>query len=231
MALEKVQRTSVSDQAYDILAKKITSGEWKSGEKIPSEIELSRQLGISRVSLKIALQKLNTLGVTETRVGEGTFVCDFSLKSLFSELFRSNIFVADQNKINEFRVLLEYCTMRLVILNPPDPKGIRRLEDLLQDMSSALAEDDIETYHAKHYEFHRQICKMGDNEIFWQLYDSISVVLYDVLRTNSENAWTYYPKDESIQHHAALLDALRRRDLAQLTKVQDGLLMDRAVRS
>ena len=60
MALKKVQRTSVSDQAYDILVKKITNGEWKAGEKIPSEIELAKQLGISRVSLKIALQKLNT---------------------------------------------------------------------------------------------------------------------------------------------------------------------------
>ena len=46
MALKKVQRTSVSDQAYDILVKKITNGEWKAGEKIPSEIELAKQLGI-----------------------------------------------------------------------------------------------------------------------------------------------------------------------------------------
>ena len=30
MALKKVQRTSVSDQAYDILVKKITSGEFSS---------------------------------------------------------------------------------------------------------------------------------------------------------------------------------------------------------
>lgn len=122
-SVDKVQRVSVADQVYDILVKKITDGEWRIGEKIPSEIELSHQLGVSRVTLKIALQKLNTLGVTETRVGEGTFVCDFNLKNYFSELMRSNILNVSKNQINEFRILLEYCTMRLVVLNPAQPKS------------------------------------------------------------------------------------------------------------
>ena len=86
MGVAKVQRVSVTDQVFDILVKKILDGEWKVGEKIPSEIDLAQQLGVSRVSLKIALQKLNTLGVTETRVGEGTFVCEFNMKKYFSDL-------------------------------------------------------------------------------------------------------------------------------------------------
>lgn len=231
MALKKVQRTSVSDQAYDILVKKITNGEWKAGEKIPAEIELAKQLGISRVSLKIALQKLNTLGVTETRVGEGTFVCDFSLKSLFSELFRSNIFGLDHNKINEFRVLIEYCAMRLAVLNPPNPAALARLNEVLASMAESVQSGDDDTYHNLHYNFHRLICEMGKNELFLQLYDSISEVMYDTLRANSEMTWNHFPRSESIQHHRELLEALEQRDLARLTKVQDDLLLDQYLRS
>ena len=213
MALKKVQRTSVSDQAYDILVKKITNGEWKAGEKIPSEIELAKQLGISRVSLKIALQKLNTLGVTETRVGEGTFVCDFSLK------------------INEFRVLIEYCAMRLAVLNPPNPAALARLNEVLASMAESVQSGDDDTYHNLHYNFHRLICEMGKNELFLQLYDSISEVMYDTLRANSEMTWNHFPRSESIQHHRELLEALEQRDLARLTKVQDDLLLDQYLRS
>ena len=41
MGVAKVQRVSVTDQVFDILVKKILDGEWKVGEKIPSEIDLA----------------------------------------------------------------------------------------------------------------------------------------------------------------------------------------------
>ena len=40
--IEKVNRRTVADQVFHIILKKISSGEWKIGEKIPSEIELHR---------------------------------------------------------------------------------------------------------------------------------------------------------------------------------------------
>ena len=116
--IEKVNRRTVADQAFHIILKKISSGEWKIGEKIPSEIELAQDLGVSRTTLKMALQKLNTLGILETRVGEGSFVCEFSFNSLFSELLRCNLLTGNNSELNQFRVLVEYCVLRLAVLNP-----------------------------------------------------------------------------------------------------------------
>ena len=67
--------------------------------------------------------------------------------------------------------------------------------------------------------------------MFLQLYDSISDVMYDTLRANSEMTWNHFPRSESIQHHRELLEALEQRDLARLTKVQDDLLLDQYLRS
>lgn len=103
--IEKVNRRTVADQVFHIILKKISSGEWKIGEKIPSEIELAQDLGVSRTTLKMALQKLNTLGMLETRVGEGSFVCEFSFNSLFSELLRCNLLTGNNSELNQFRVL------------------------------------------------------------------------------------------------------------------------------
>ena len=114
----KINRQTVTDQVYDIIVRKIADGEWEKGGKIPSEIELSRELGVSRITLKMALQKLNALGIIETRVGEGSFVQDFSFNSFLSELLKSKLITDDSNELNQFRVLIEYCVLKLAIVNP-----------------------------------------------------------------------------------------------------------------
>ncbi|MFS0822426.1 FadR/GntR family transcriptional regulator [Bacillus sp. 1P02SD] len=47
------------------------------GDKIPSERELSDRLNVGRSSVREALRSLELLGLIETRRGEGTFLKDF----------------------------------------------------------------------------------------------------------------------------------------------------------
>jgi GntR family transcriptional regulator, transcriptional repressor for pyruvate dehydrogenase complex len=49
----------------------------QSGDKIPSERELSERLNVGRSSVREALRALELLGLIETRRGEGTFLRDF----------------------------------------------------------------------------------------------------------------------------------------------------------
>ena len=44
------------------------------GDKLPNELELSRELGVSRATLREAIQALTMQGVLEVRRGRGTFV-------------------------------------------------------------------------------------------------------------------------------------------------------------
>lgn len=222
----KINRQTVTDQIYDIIVKKIADGEWKKGEKIPSEIELARELGVSRVTLKMALQKLNALGIIETRVGEGSFVCDFSFHSFLSELLKSKLITDNTNEINQFRVLIEYCVLRLVTLNPVDESHMKALEAELQQMKDAILQDDDNAFHRAHYNFHYEICKMSGNKLFIQLYDSLKAVFYDVYKANSETTWHVYGKRETISHHQKLFDGIRNRDDEELSKLQNELLED-----
>ena len=73
MAIKKVVKSSVSQQVFDQLREQILSGSWKPGQKLPSENELAAQFGVSRVTVRNALQKLSGLGLLETRFGEGSF--------------------------------------------------------------------------------------------------------------------------------------------------------------
>lgn len=231
MGVVKVQRVSVTDQVFDILVKKILDGEWKVGEKIPSEIDLAQQLGVSRVSLKIALQKLNTLGVTETRVGEGTFVCEFNMKKYFSDLINSKILNVDLNQVNEFRILLEYCAMYLAVTKPQKSEMLSRLEDIFGKMSSAINENNDDAYNEQHFLFHRTICEMSENFLFIQLFDSMDDLFFNIYKSNSEHTWKTLGKNESIIHHQQILDALRNCDIARVTQLQGDLLADEHIKA
>lgn len=55
----------------------IRSGKWKVGEKIPSEAELSEFFGVSKLTVRVALQQLIGIEVLEKRVGDGTYVRAF----------------------------------------------------------------------------------------------------------------------------------------------------------
>ena len=56
--------SSATDQVFDHLSQGIASGRWKPGDKLPSEAELCRQLGASRVTVRSAISRLTGLGQT-----------------------------------------------------------------------------------------------------------------------------------------------------------------------
>lgn len=73
--LSVIPRTTVTSAAFDALIQNIIQGFWPEGTRIPPERELCQTLGIGRASLREALKALELLGLVESRVGDGTFVC------------------------------------------------------------------------------------------------------------------------------------------------------------
>ncbi|HEX4202627.1 MAG TPA: GntR family transcriptional regulator [Ktedonobacteraceae bacterium] len=61
-------------QLKEIMREKIRSGEWKSGDLIPSERELGEQYGISRMTARQAITELVNEGLFYREQGKGTFV-------------------------------------------------------------------------------------------------------------------------------------------------------------
>ncbi|AWV29527.1 GntR family transcriptional regulator [Limosilactobacillus fermentum] len=61
-------------QIHNQLRENIEGGKWQVGEKIPAERELAAEFGVSRMTLRQAIQTLVDEGVLERRVGSGTFV-------------------------------------------------------------------------------------------------------------------------------------------------------------
>lgn len=68
------RRSSSVEEVIGQLNEQLTNGVWQLGARIPTEQELSGELGVSRAVVREAVRALVHLGVLESRQGSGTFV-------------------------------------------------------------------------------------------------------------------------------------------------------------
>ncbi len=70
------------------LRDRLQSGEWSSGDRLPTEASLTQEYAVSRSTVRAALQLLEHQGLTKTRHGVGTFVTPFgpAIKAGLQEL-------------------------------------------------------------------------------------------------------------------------------------------------
>jgi GntR family transcriptional regulator len=69
-----IQTKSVADQVEEILRQRIQNATYLPGSRIPSESELSDELGVSRATVRTVLAKLAVNGLIIRKQGDGTYV-------------------------------------------------------------------------------------------------------------------------------------------------------------
>jgi DNA-binding FadR family transcriptional regulator len=64
---------------FESLKESLISGEYKEGTRLPSEAELVRRFGVSRMTIVKAVKELQQLGLVVRRVGSGTYAATRSM--------------------------------------------------------------------------------------------------------------------------------------------------------
>ena len=140
------------------LREMITADDLKSGDKLPSERELSERLNVGRSSVREALRALELLGLIETRRGEGTYIRDFRGHQLV-QLLSTFILQDEKAKLDVFETknLIEMDCLRLAIQRCRS----ENLQNLLEWLKSDRLNDD---------EFFYRIIEMADNHLFLRMW-------------------------------------------------------------
>ena len=118
-------------QLKEIMREKIASGEWKSGDLIPSERELGEKYGISRMTARQAITEMVNEGMLYREQGKGTFV---SQRKVTQQLMRLTGFTEDiraRGQLPSTRILA--ASMR-----PADETTAERLRIKPQEMIFCL---------------------------------------------------------------------------------------------
>lgn len=77
-----IERRRLSDAVVDQLSELITAGTYAIGERLPSERELAKSLGVSRALVRESFRILESLGLVEVRPGIGAIVANNSPKTV-----------------------------------------------------------------------------------------------------------------------------------------------------
>lgn len=203
MSLQKTVRSSLVKQIVEQLAKRIEAGDWKLGERIPPEPELALQLGVSRNTLREAVQALTHNGMLEARQGDGTYVrssSDFGA-ALQRRLQRSAVM-----EILEVRYGLEREVARLAAQR----RTMEDLANIREKLEQAYqACKDPQAYTQADVAFHMAIAEATKNSVMIDLYKHMTEsLLYSVNSTLDISGLM----ETQFQTHAELVEAIANQD-------------------
>lgn len=207
----------VSDKVVQSLRSLIEKNHMQVGDRLPAERKLCEQLGVSRSSLREALQHLVSQGMLVSRVGAGTYLQElpnhWSQHHILQPL--SDLMDVDPEyrfDVQESRLILEggtawYAAQRAT---PDDIKKIRQCYDQIAHYQ--LLGDDDEAARAD-ARFHLAIAEASHNVVLIQLMRS----LFDLLQFNvvlgRRKVYSEAHRFDQLQdQHFKVMAAIERQD-------------------
>lgn len=188
-----IRQTRVSEEVTEQIKQCILLGDFKAGDKLPSERELMEEFQVSRVAIREALRALENSGFVSTRQGAtgGTYVIELSFENLTSAFI--DLFLAEKISIPEMfhvRVLIEPEVARLAAMRIT-PESKKKLEEILQkeELPVSSLSDDIETKTMVHFVL-AEIC---GNRFLEALVKSLMRVTKRVIEAVHPNTLSMHP--------------------------------------
>ena len=202
-----MEKQSLSQQTarrlYSLIAaeKKLSPG-----EKLPNELELAQEMGVSRATLREAIRDLVAQGVLEVRRGRGTFV-----SQRVDEINDFGFSTLDQVK-GQLRELFE---LRAVFEPEMAALACRRasaeeLEDILaqgERVAAAIRAGEDRTQADR--DFHAAIVRATHNEFMTRLLPIISQAVETAIGSGGHSGQL---AEYTLQDHALLMEFFTKRD-------------------
>lgn len=213
---KKLPKISRVDQVYSALVNSIVKREWEPGDRIPAEAEIAEMYGVNKLTVRMALQKLNVVGILETRVGEGSFVKKFNLADYFTEINDINLLSNTQEEIAEFRSVLQVGSVLLAQKLPKQElaERLEQLEDICQKMAECLEQDDIEGFQTLDQQFHSMICKLSNNKMMVTIAQATEQLIREYTEKSALRSIKAGRKKELLDFHRFIVDSLKKGDIS-----------------
>lgn len=212
MALEPVRRLPLKEQAKRQLLALIEEGSLQPGDRLPPERELSERLGVSRGTVREAVQFMQALGILEVRHGSGTVVSQqlddrHALRALWRSWTMEH--VGRVRELLEVRRGLDVFAAELASRRQI-PAALEEMAGAIDQMRTALREVDVTMTIQADLLFHRAVGEASGNVALTELLDSIGQQLLRE-RAAVASASPARPK-RSLDEHTAIYEAILAGD-------------------
>ncbi|MBY0228838.1 MAG: FadR family transcriptional regulator [Gemmataceae bacterium] len=202
---------AASDRVSEIVAlleRRILAGELAPGETLPPERALVDELGVGRSTVREAISRLGSLGLVRTVHGSGTRVeapSGAAITAGYERLLRRS--EPGLSKLAEVRLPLETAIAGLAARHRDEGQLAR-----MEATQAALGDEGagLEAQVKADLEFHAVLAEASGNPFFGLVLSPIQELLIQSRRrTLGEHGARL-----AFDHHALILDAVRRQDEA-----------------
>jgi GntR family transcriptional repressor for pyruvate dehydrogenase complex len=193
------------------LTDSIRSGALKPGDKLPTESEIMRLLGVSRTVVREAISHLQAAGLVETRHGIGTFVLEPSASPMGLDP-ATVVTMRDVLALLELRISLETEAAGLAAGRRSDAQ-LAQLRAAL-DSFEECARNGLETVEPD-MAFHLLIAQSAGNRYFHDILSHLGTNIIPRARINSARIAQDDPvqyMERVVHEHEDIFSAIARRD-------------------
>jgi GntR family transcriptional regulator, transcriptional repressor for pyruvate dehydrogenase complex len=198
----------ITDEAMNKIRQMIVSGELSPGDRLPREADLAERLGLSRNSLREAINALALVGVLDVRQGDGTYVTSLDPSLLLASMGFVVELHQDSSVLEMFdvrRILEPAAAMRAA-----KSMSVEEISEARRHLDSLAAEPSVEELVANDMEFHRLIAAGSRNQVLCSLVDGLRHPTYRA------RVWRGFTQEgavpRTLAEHHAILDAIAARD-------------------
>ena len=205
--IEPIKKTRIAEEIADRIRRLLLDGTFEAGRPLPSERDLAERFDVSRGSIRDALRMLETIGLLETRHGQGTFPCELDVARLVAPLASVLTYRHDlQNELMDVRRMFEPAVARAAAARATDEDlaDLQRILDAqrrkLEAGQTAIVEDTA---------FHAALARATRNRVVVSIMETLNDLLAESrTRTLQQKG----RPERSIRGHEAVVSAVRRRD-------------------
>lgn len=201
-----MERVSTAARVASLLRERISAGEIEPGARIV-ELDIARELSVSRSPIREALLKLSEEGLVKILPYRGAIV---------AALRRDHI-----KELLEFRLALERFALERLVAGR-DRHALNMLKEHVGAISDAVAAKDFRGAVNADLETHRAIVRLAGNQLLAQSYDGLLTRIRLYIRITSER---YERVEDLADEHVALLDAVERGDATLAQHILDAHIL------
>lgn len=204
--------TTGSERARATLAflrRKITTGEWPVGSRIPIEPELAEQTGVGRSTVREAVRSLAAFGMLETVPGVGTFVrARTPVSTLLTEFLADH----DLEEVLVYRRSLEIEAAQHAAVHRSEEQlaGLREAVRRAQEAAPGTAVDSCD-HSTNPGAFHLLVVEASGSKLLLDLYLGVMSLLQRAAAEGRVILGTTL--DTMHLDHGAVLEAIAERDV------------------
>lgn len=176
--LKKIDKFSIIDEVVKRISDLVRSGGYSTGDRLPTEEAIRKELGVGRSTVREALRVLQAYGVVELRSGRGAFVRD---KGDYTYKMVREWFMEKESELHELfevRLAIEGAAIPLAIERGTRKQldEIRKIHDRFR--ASVEAKNNIELASLDEA-FHRAIVDAANNRYLSRINGLVSDALME----------------------------------------------------